>query len=61
MLFMLLPGCTGIQEGLVAVEKIDTERYLGKWHEIARPEENEGHFPWENEGHFPYLEFPVEI
>ena len=36
LLLALLPGCTGIPEGIRAVENIDTERYLGKWYEIAR-------------------------
>ena len=36
LLLALLPGCTGIPDGIRAVENIDTERYLGKWYEIAR-------------------------
>jgi len=35
-LLILLLGCTGIPEGLQAVDGFDVERYLGKWYEIAR-------------------------
>jgi len=35
-LLVLLPGCTGIPDGVVAVNEIDVDRYLGKWYEIAR-------------------------
>jgi len=31
-----LSACTGIPNGLTAVDDFDIERYLGKWHEIAR-------------------------
>ncbi len=31
-----LAGCTGIPEGLQPVAQFDTDRYLGKWYEIAR-------------------------
>jgi len=32
----LLTGCTGIPSGLKPVTGFETERYLGKWYEIAR-------------------------
>jgi len=32
----LLAGCAQIPDGVRAVEGFDTERYLGKWYEIAR-------------------------
>lgn len=32
----LLPGCTGLPEGVVAVDGFEKDRYLGKWYEIAR-------------------------
>ena len=35
-LLILLLGCTGIPEGLQAVDGFDAGRYLGKWYEIAR-------------------------
>ncbi len=37
-LAIFLSGCssTGIPDGLEAVESFELERYLGKWHEIAR-------------------------
>jgi len=31
-----LSGCAGIPKGAVAVSGFELERYLGKWHEIAR-------------------------
>ena len=31
-----LAGCTGVPEGLAPVRGFDLERYLGRWHEIAR-------------------------
>ncbi|HPI55894.1 MAG TPA: lipocalin family protein [Syntrophales bacterium] len=33
---LILLGCTGIPEGLQAVDGFDAGRYLGKWYEIAR-------------------------
>ncbi len=36
LLLFMIPGCTGIPEGLQAVSGFDAERYLGKWYEIAR-------------------------
>ncbi len=33
---VLLSACTGIPEGLTAVDDFDVQRYLGKWYEIAR-------------------------
>lgn len=37
MLFVaLLAGCAQIPDGVQAVEGFDTQRYLGKWYEIAR-------------------------
>jgi len=35
-LLILFLGCTGIPEGLQAVDSFDAGRYLGKWYEIAR-------------------------
>jgi len=35
-LLVLFLGCTGIPEGLQAVDGFDAGRYLGKWYEIAR-------------------------
>ena len=32
----LLTGCTGIPEGIKAVDDFDTNRYLGTWYEVAR-------------------------
>jgi apolipoprotein D and lipocalin family protein len=32
----LLTSCTGIPEGIKAVENFEVGRYLGKWYEIAR-------------------------
>ena len=29
-------GCTGIPQGIKPIEKLDFERYQGKWYEIAR-------------------------
>lgn len=34
--FILLTACTKPPQGITAVENFDIERYLGKWHEIAR-------------------------
>ena len=31
-----ITGCTGIPKGVKPVEGVDAQRYLGKWHEIAR-------------------------
>jgi apolipoprotein D and lipocalin family protein len=33
-----MTGCTGIPKGVKPVEGVDAQRYLGKWHEIARLE-----------------------
>ena len=33
---LLLTACTGKPEGMVAVNKFEVDRYLGKWYEIAR-------------------------
>lgn len=32
----LLSACTGIPEGVKPVDNFELQRYLGKWHEIAR-------------------------
>lgn len=32
----MLAGCVAAQQGLVAVDNFDVERYLGTWYEIAR-------------------------
>lgn len=34
--FILLTACTSAPQGITAVKNFDVERYLGKWHEIAR-------------------------
>ena len=36
MISMLLGGCTVLPEGVQPVSGFDLNRYLGKWHEIAR-------------------------
>jgi apolipoprotein D and lipocalin family protein len=36
LLLVLMTGCTGIPQGLTAVNGFDVQRYLGTWHEIAR-------------------------
>lgn len=36
MALSVLAGCTGIPEGLKAVEGFEVNRYLGTWYEIAR-------------------------
>jgi apolipoprotein D and lipocalin family protein len=36
LLVALLVGCAQIPDGVQAVEGFDTQRYLGKWYEIAR-------------------------
>lgn len=36
LITLLLTGCTGIPEGVTAVEGFDVKRYLGTWYEIAR-------------------------
>ncbi|PKM12248.1 MAG: lipocalin [Gammaproteobacteria bacterium HGW-Gammaproteobacteria-3] len=33
---LLFSGCTGIPEGVTAIEGFEVNRYLGKWYEIAR-------------------------
>ncbi|NLY64273.1 MAG: lipocalin [Alcaligenaceae bacterium] len=35
-LFLILTGCTGIPKGIEPVQSFDSQRYLGKWYEIAR-------------------------
>ncbi|MEZ5449288.1 MAG: lipocalin family protein [Thiolinea sp.] len=35
-LILGLTGCVGIPDGITAVSGFNTERYLGKWYEIAR-------------------------
>ncbi|MDX1573826.1 MAG: lipocalin family protein [Methylophaga sp.] len=34
--FILLSACTNSPQGITAVDNFVVERYLGKWHEIAR-------------------------
>ncbi len=34
--FVLLSACTSAPQGITAVDNFAVERYLGKWHEIAR-------------------------
>ena len=36
LLVLLLPGCTGIPDGVEPVGGFQLERYLGTWYEIAR-------------------------
>ncbi len=36
LLVTLLTGCTGIPEGITAVDGFDVNRYLGTWYEVAR-------------------------
>ena len=33
---VLLGGCLGTPEGVVAVDNFDKQRYLGRWYEVAR-------------------------
>lgn len=33
---VLLTGCLGTPEGVVAVDNFDKQRYLGRWYEVAR-------------------------
>jgi len=33
---LVLTGCTGVPEGVEPVKGFEAERYLGRWHEIAR-------------------------
>lgn len=33
---LVLPGCSGIPDGLTAVDGFEINRYLGTWYEIAR-------------------------
>ncbi len=34
--FIFLTACTSAPQGITAVDDFNAERYLGKWHEIAR-------------------------
>ncbi len=36
LIITLLTGCTGIPEGITAVDGFEINRYLGTWYEIAR-------------------------
>ena len=36
LIVALLTGCTGIPEGIKAVDGFDVNRYLGVWYEVAR-------------------------
>ena len=36
LIIFYLSGCTGVAPGLVAVTNFESDRYLGKWYEIAR-------------------------
>lgn len=36
LIIALLTGCTGIPEGITAVDGFEVNRYLGTWYEIAR-------------------------
>lgn len=33
---VLMPGCTGVPEGVAVVDDFELNRYLGTWYEIAR-------------------------
>lgn len=33
---IVLTGCTGIPEGITAVDRFEVNRYLGAWYEVAR-------------------------
>lgn len=35
-LFLLLTACMGVPENVKVVDKVDAEKYLGTWYEIAR-------------------------
>lgn len=35
-LLVLLTACTGLPEGVDAVDNVDPDRYLGTWYEVAR-------------------------
>lgn len=35
-IFIFLTGCTGIPEGISAIDGFEVKRYLGTWYEIAR-------------------------
>jgi apolipoprotein D and lipocalin family protein len=34
--FILLTGCLGSPQGVVAIDGFDKQRYLGRWYEVAR-------------------------
>lgn len=36
LLAACMSGCTGLPDGVVPVDNFDSDRYLGKWYEIAR-------------------------
>jgi apolipoprotein D and lipocalin family protein len=36
LLSILLAGCLGSPEGVVAIDGFDKQRYLGRWYEVAR-------------------------
>lgn len=36
LIFVFLTSCTGIPDGLTAVDGFEVKRYLGTWYEIAR-------------------------
>jgi len=36
LLVSLLPGCTGIPDGVTAIDGFEINRYMGSWYEIAR-------------------------
>ena len=36
LLATMLVSCTGVPDGVEPVSGFDKDRYLGKWHEIAR-------------------------
>jgi apolipoprotein D and lipocalin family protein len=38
LLLLVLSGCAGAPEGIVAVDRFDLNRYLGTWYEVARIE-----------------------
>ncbi len=38
LLLIVLSGCAGAPEGIVALDRFDLNRYLGTWYEVARIE-----------------------
>ena len=36
LILLILAACTGVPEGVVTVDTVDPQRYVGTWYEIAR-------------------------